>query len=292
MSLCQDILLHSCVTWMYYLIYSWGEFWAGRYNATLGSLAEQRVPGEPDAGSRGRPLTSKSRSLQWGCLAFPCNPEPQPAQGHGAGDPLPAPFLWGLIPWQVCQGWKRWQNLESSRHTSSRGSDHVTQRPHKGFPSWADLQSKAMKRSETGNTKEALLIRSLANTLVSPCGDVCCLVMHSAFLLVTDLGFHWGKSLSPHSQMCELHSRSQSLSQSGLRDHSWKGSYSRPKPTVAWHSWTLKVNRDLTQSSESEPRGVCWDLQETGFPFLLQAGTLGNWWQPSWRSWGTCWEGS
>lgn len=119
-----------------------------------------------------------------------------------------------------------------------------------------------MNRSETGNTKEALLIRSLANTLVSPCGDACCLVMHSAFLLVTDLGFHWGKSLSPHSQMCELHSWSQSLSQSGLRDHSWKGSYSRPKPTVAWHSWTLKVNRDLTQSSESEPRGVCWDLQD------------------------------
>lgn len=25
--------------------------------------------------------------------------------------------------------------------------------------------------------------------------------------------------------------------------------------------------QDLTQSSESEPRGVCWDLQETGFPF-------------------------
>lgn len=204
--LCQDILLHSCVTWIYYPIYSWGEFWARHYNASLGSLAEQRVPGELEAGSGGRPLTNKSRSLQWGCLVFPCNPEPQPAQGHGAGDPLPAPFLWGLIPWQVCQGWKRWENLESSRHTSSRGSDHVTQRPHKGFPSWADLWSKAMNRSETGNTKEALLIRSLANTLVSPCGDVCCLAMHLAFLLVMDLGFHRGKSLSPRSQMCELNS--------------------------------------------------------------------------------------
>ena len=134
---------------------------------------------------------NKSRSLQWGCLAFLRNPGPQPAQGHGAGDPLPAPFLCEFIPWQVCQGWKRWENLESSRHTSSRGSDHVTQRPHKGFPSWADLRSKAMNRSETGNTKEALLIRSLPNTLVSPCGDVCCLAMHLAFLLVTDLRFHW-----------------------------------------------------------------------------------------------------
>ena len=66
--LCQDILLHSCVTWIYYPIYSWGEFWARHYNASLGSLAEQRVPGELEAGSGGRPLTNKSRSLQWGCL--------------------------------------------------------------------------------------------------------------------------------------------------------------------------------------------------------------------------------
>lgn len=59
------------------------------------------------------------------------------------GTPLLALLPWGLIPWRVCREWKKWENQERSRHISSPGSDHVTQRPRKGFPSLADLWSKA-----------------------------------------------------------------------------------------------------------------------------------------------------
>lgn len=130
------------------------------------------VPGAPEAGRRGRRaargqaweppgrvawrsrVTQNSRLLGSWCWGIP-RPSPQ----HSPG---------GLIPWWVCQGWKRWERRESSRHTSSPGSGHVIRRPHKGFPSLADLRSEVT--GQDLGTLSGSLLADQPDTLASPVG--------------------------------------------------------------------------------------------------------------------------
>lgn len=128
------------------------------------------VPGAPEAGSAGRRAAKvQTRSLCARGPAFPCNPELQAARVMVLGIPRPPQhFPGGLIPWWVCQGWKRWESQGSSRHTSSPGSGHVIQRPHKGFPSLADLWSEVTGQ-ELGTLSRSFL-SDQPNNLASPVG--------------------------------------------------------------------------------------------------------------------------
>lgn len=126
-----------------------------------------RAPGELEAGGAGSPVHTGEPGGE-GAPAFQGHPELQAAQGRGAGTPGSPTLPWGLIPWWMCQEWKRWENQENSRHTSFPGSDHAIQHPHKGFPSSADLWSEAVGQ-ELGTLRK-LPSSGLPNIPASPRG--------------------------------------------------------------------------------------------------------------------------
>lgn len=204
----QAILLYSCIIRMCYLTFPvWGGFWPRNSNAILGCLVEQRGSRRTRGRRAGRKLIRKSK-----------NPAVRVAWHSGVthssrllkvivlgvlGTPLPAPLPGGLIPWRVCQEWKKWENQESSRHISSPGSDHVTQRPHKGFPSLVDLWSKATSQ-KLGTVRKFSLSDSHPTSRLSLWGCLMSCYPFRPFLL--DPGFHWGDSLCTHSPMYGVNS--------------------------------------------------------------------------------------